>query len=623
MRRFFNLRDRTVLFMAADGKCQMCGIELTDGWHADHIIPFSRNGDTDIANAQALCPRCNLQKGSKISMTDRYKWQKVAREKYMSLDKRDFLLVACPGAGKTRFSLETAAMLWESGHIKRIIVVVPSDALRTQWSGSNSANLNLRPYATGERVDKSGYHGIVTTYQALTGITRDQIRHAIGVNDPSGTLVILDEIHHAEEDSSYGSALRHAFEHASRRLLLTGTPWRTEASERMPFVSFDDNGLMQVDHTYDYGQATSEKVCRPIMFPVVAGEVSWTRDGERRDEELTVNRTLRGSDTSDAMRALLDASASGGWMDEVLRRANADLMSVRQEHPDAGGLVVAKDREHAKAIAKRLRSITGRTVPVVVSSEDGEGGDNRASRQMIEDFRKSREPWIVAVKMIAEGVDIPRLMVGVYATNVSTAMFFNQVVGRFVRTREGEVATSRLYVAPTPTMWGLVHDVEKMLPQRIQEADAKEDRPDFEVSSSGVVSDYTSLGSEAGGLYAVASATGDLDGREVEQMEFHLATLGIPTHYAPQLRAGGFHVPDAPSEPEPKPRYVQEKELREQINRLVGQVANRCYGDHRLAREVRNGLFRRFGSGVSELGLEQLRAQVDLLEECLRTGATL
>lgn len=623
MRRLFNRRERTALYLASDGRCQGCGIELTDGWHADHIIPFSRNGDTDIANAQALCPRCNLQKGSKTIMTDRYKWQKTARERYFALDKQDFLLVACPGAGKTTFSLQTAAMLWELGHIRRVIVVVPSDALRTQWSGNTSTRLHLRPYVTGEQVDKQGYHGIVTTYQALTGVTRDVIRNAIGTNDSAGTLVILDEIHHAEEDSSYGSALRHAFEHASRRLLLTGTPWRTEASERMPFVSFDDNGLLEVDHTYDYGQATTDKVCRPIMFPVVDGEVSWTRDGERRDEQLSVNRTLRGSDTSDAMKALLDASASGGWMGAVLGRAHADLMSVRQEHPDAGGLVVAKDRQHAQAIAKRLRSITGRTVPVVVSSEDGEGGDNKASRLMIEGFRKSREPWIVAVKMIAEGVDIPRLMVGVYATNVSTSMFFNQVVGRFVRTRQSESVTARMYVAPTPTMWGLVHDIEQLLPHRLQEAGADSDRRSIEGPGSSGLSDFVSLGSEAGELVAVASTSGDLDGRVVEQLEFHLASLGIPTHYAPQLAAGGFHAPDEVTEPEPEPRYLQEKHLRDQINRLVGQVANRCYGDHRLARDVRNGLFRRFGSPVGDLGLEQLESQVSLLEECLRTGARL
>src|SRR5699024_1227133 len=107
---------------------------------------------------------------------------------------------------------------------------------------------------------------------------------------------------------------------------------------------------------------------------------------------------------------------------DVIMRAHRDLLSMRVEIPDAGGLIVAKDRSHAKKIARLLKSITGVSAPVVVSAED-EGGTNVGARQAIERFRSSRDPWIIAVKMIAEGVDIPRLMVGVYATNVSTSMF--------------------------------------------------------------------------------------------------------------------------------------------------------------------------------------------------------
>ena len=36
--------------------------------------------------------------------------------------------------------------------------------------------------------------------------------------------------------------------------------------------------------------------------------------------------------------------------------------------------------------------------------------------------------------MVSEGVDIPRLRVGVYATAAKTPLVFRQIVGRFVRT---------------------------------------------------------------------------------------------------------------------------------------------------------------------------------------------
>lgn len=56
---------------------------------------------------------------------------------------------------------------------------------------------------------------------------------------------------------------------------------------------------------------------------------------------------------------------------------------------------------------------------------------------------------MVAVRMVSEGVDVPRLAVGVYATATSTPLFFAQAVGRFVRSRRrGEVATVFLPTVP-------------------------------------------------------------------------------------------------------------------------------------------------------------------------------
>ena len=103
--------------------------------------------------------------------------------------------------------------------------------------------------------------------------------------------------------------------------------------------------------------------------------------------------------------------------------------------PDAGGLVIASDHASARAYALLLQRRTG-TKPVVVLSDDPQ-----ASRKIAE-FNRSDERWMVAVRMVSEGVDIPRLAVGVYATSVSTALYFAQAIGRFVRNRRiGETAS--------------------------------------------------------------------------------------------------------------------------------------------------------------------------------------
>lgn len=46
------------------GKCVYC--DSTENLHLDHIIPFSKGGDTSVENLQLLCQKCNLTKSNKI-----------------------------------------------------------------------------------------------------------------------------------------------------------------------------------------------------------------------------------------------------------------------------------------------------------------------------------------------------------------------------------------------------------------------------------------------------------------------------------------------------------------------------------------------------------------------------
>ncbi len=61
--------------------------------------------------------------------------------------------------------------------------------------------------------------------------------------------------------------------------------------------------------------------------------------------------------------------------------------------------------------------------------------------------------------MVSEGVDVPRLAVGVYATSASTPLYFAQAIGRFVRARvEGETAT--VFLPSVPHLLGLASEME-------------------------------------------------------------------------------------------------------------------------------------------------------------------
>src|SRR5262249_4077516 len=135
---------------------------------------------------------------------------------------------------------------------------------------------------------------------------------------------------------------------------------------------------------------------------------------------------------AEAARRLRTAlSPDGEWMGEVLRDGDARLSEVRAEgHPDAGGLVIASDQDHARAIAARLESVSGEKPQLGMRA-------GPAPRRRVADFASRDRRWMVSVLMVSEGVDIPRLRVGVYATAARTELFFRQVVGRFIRTTPG------------------------------------------------------------------------------------------------------------------------------------------------------------------------------------------
>jgi hypothetical protein len=132
-------------------------------------------------------------------------------------------------------------------------------------------------------------------------------------------------------------------------------------------------------------------------------------------------------------------SLEGEWLPDVLRRAHTQLEKLRTEDGDAAGLVIAMTQDHARGIARILKEQFG-VDAVVATSDDPE------STKRIGAFRDSSDPWLVAVRMVSEGVDLPRLRVGVYATTTITDLFFRQAVGRLVRWVEGKGGRQSAYM---------------------------------------------------------------------------------------------------------------------------------------------------------------------------------
>ncbi|MCU4672098.1 DEAD/DEAH box helicase [Microbacterium fluvii] len=385
-------------------------------------------------------------------------WQAEALDQYFAMDgpdgvgkgPRDFLAAATPGAGKTTFALRLATELLRRRVVDRLVVVAPTEHLKTQWADAAArVGIRLDPaFSNRHGLPARQYHGVAVTYAQVA--VKASVHQRVTAD--ARTLVILDEVHHGGDALSWGDALREAYGRATRRLLLSGTPFRSDTAP-IPFVEYhpDAKGirLSRTDYAYGYGRALQDGVVRPVLFLVYAGQMRWrTRTGDEMEAQLGQDNTK--DITAQAWRTALDPE--GEWIPAVLRSADRRLSEVREQVPDAGGLIIATDQTAARAYAEILQQITGEPATVVLSDEAEASG-------RIETFSQGTSRWMVAVRMVSEGVDVPRLAVGVYATSASTPLFFAQAIGRFVRARRrGETAS--VFLPNVPQLLALANEME-------------------------------------------------------------------------------------------------------------------------------------------------------------------
>ncbi|MGB3411158.1 MAG: DEAD/DEAH box helicase [Microthrixaceae bacterium] len=349
-------------------------------------------------------------------------WQSEALDELTLKEGRDFLAVATPGAGKTTFALAAAVQNLVEHPGRRLLVVAPTQHLKRQWADAAARfGLHLEPdWSARDGSLPVDMHGIVTTYQ--------QIATSAAALAPlaAGAFVIFDEIHHAADDRSWGTAVQEAFGGASMRLSLSGTPFRSDTSA-IPFVDYHLDEA-RADYEYGYGEALADGgVVRPVYFPRINGFMEWVSpagDVVAATFEDELPREL----ANQRLRTAL--SLDGEWLPTVVEQAHERLIELRRSHPEAGGLIIATDQTHATRIAELLQRRHGVTAVVAVS-------DDPQASSKIASFADGDQPWIVAVRMVSEGVDIPRLRIAVFATTTTTELFFRQAVGRVVRWTRG------------------------------------------------------------------------------------------------------------------------------------------------------------------------------------------
>ncbi|PII81376.1 hypothetical protein BMH32_02455 [Leucobacter sp. OLJS4] len=564
-------------------------------------------------------------------------WQEEAIRKYLDTEPLDFLASATPGAGKTTFALRLASILRANRTVSQVIVVAPTEHLKTQWADAAArAGIRLNPYySNGDGLGYgSHYHGIVVTYAQ---VAMKPVQHRL-ITENADTLVILDEVHHGGDALSWGDGIREAYATAKRRLSLTGTPFRSDDAP-IPFVAYapqgDGSKVSVTDYDYGYGRALADGVVRPVVFMVYAGKMRWqTSAGEEMEARLGEGNTK--DVTSQAWRTALDPA--GDWISQVLRAADRRLSEVRRSIPDAGGLVIATDHAAAKAYAKQLREITGEQVALILSDDAG-------ASDRIDEFSKGESRWMVAVRMVSEGVDVPRLAVGVYATSSSTPLFFAQAIGRFVRSRRrGEVAS--VFIPNVPALMQLAQEMEKERGHVLEGPKSAEEMWDAEAAlmaeaeredkASSELADgegfvYQALGSDAHFDRAVfdgAEFGGYAEVESEEELEFlgfpgllepHEVKAVLQQRQARQARSSATkqgileHAPEKAEAPGALHRTLGEQ--RKLLNSLVGMYS-KVSGDPHPA--VHTELRRICGGpAVAQASVSQLQKRIELLRRRL------
>src|SRR6202012_1015784 len=233
-------------------------------------------------------------------------WQRRALVKYLATQPRDFLAVATPGSGKTTFALRVAADLLAHRAVEQITVVVPTEHLKVQWAlaaGWHGLALDPRFSNTSPQTSPE-YHGVMVTYaQVASHPTLHRVR-----TERRKTLVVFDEIHHGGDAKTWGDAIREAFGDATRRLALTGTPFRSDDSP-IPFVPYaagpDGISRSEADHSYGYAEALADGVVRPVVFLAYSGEARW-RDSAGEEHAARLGEALSAEQTARAGRTGLD-----------------------------------------------------------------------------------------------------------------------------------------------------------------------------------------------------------------------------------------------------------------------------------------------------------------------------
>lgn len=436
----------------------------------DFTLPFGR-AFYETRNGGQMTPRRWQQKGIDTFL----QWQ----ENRQPGDSRTFTVAASGGAGKTKFGAFIAKECEALG-IDRVVVICPSNFIASKWVE------DLRELGRDVRLWSSLYTGkgdIVTTYH-MVAFHSSLLEQLINRK----TLLIADEFHHLAEGEAWGVITRSLGTKAAYRIMLSATVFR-EDEAKIPLVTYT-NGRLQTNFEYSYGEALNDGVVRPVYFKALDADSRWKIDSNLSNARLLADDNSTVAEQK-ALNAALDPNSQ--FIHTLIEMAHQQLVTIRNrpESANAAGIITCKDQTHARQVLRVMQKLT-HTNPVLVISDDSD------SDAKLKHFHDSDDAWLVVVRKGSEGLDIPRLRVGIYATNILTELYFIQFLMRLIRQGEqGKKEDAYLFMPAHRKLIEYASNIREMRVHALKEMPVIES-PRGESREKGTSAVTTPIAAEAG-----------------------------------------------------------------------------------------------------------------------------
>jgi superfamily II DNA or RNA helicase len=464
MKRRFSKSQRNALWVASGGQCERCGQLLTlRNFDADHVIPWSAGGDTDLTNGAALCASCNREKGQSMLRKHQAQVQEVVRGVRDGRSITALLADVHPGGGKSALPMIVGKELFGSV-IDRVAWIVPRNSLQRQ-AAAGSLDARLRAAvghsfefreSTNEIDPSRGTRGFVTTYQAI-GV--DSARTVLSDFRRYRYALILDEPHHVLADSSWHRMLQPLWDAASFRMLMTGTLSRGDRKS-VAFMEYGSDGRPLVDRDgwdhvrYSRTDALHEKAIIKLNFAWGQGEVEWQEIGVADPKRARLQDC-----EDDDVRSAIHCALRSDYASHLLERAVNDWRGYQaQVYRDAQMIVVAPDQRTAREYTSVLRKLG-------VQAEIATSDDGAIAQGRIVAFQEGRFPALVTVAMAYEGLDVKAATHIVGLTHYRSAPWIEQMLNRATRYNPAQGAWERqeafAYLPDDPLMREVVARIQK------------------------------------------------------------------------------------------------------------------------------------------------------------------